>query len=352
MPDHRGHRVNRIPAQVGRRAVAGDASRDDLPAHRSLVAVDQIEPRGLGDDREVRPVRGPGEVVGADVGELLIDRGGEEDGRRPARALDDEPFEGEQHRGHPALHVARPAAIEPAALDDRPERVDRHAVGRDGVLMGVEEDRALRAGRLVPREHVVAPRRDRLPLDRDAALAEPRLEVVRDPALEEARPVERTAHRVDAGDGHEVGQQAGHGVQGKAPRGGSGGRGVAPRSYRRGPAASSVLPGRGTAARRRRGAMLVWKDDDRNVSVAASARQSLETPGRRAAAKAGIPRNRRRFPLFRRAYILESHKSPWETARPAAVPPLFDREGQPTDERVDQLTDTARRHPFGPVRPG
>ena len=72
----------------------------------------------------------------------------------------------DEHRRHAPLDVARASAVEPALRDRRLERRDRHPVGRHGILMGVEEDRPPRRRGLVPRQQVVAARRDRLPLDR------------------------------------------------------------------------------------------------------------------------------------------------------------------------------------------
>ncbi len=215
------------------------------------------------------------------MGELLVDRAGHDDRRRPRGPLRDQPGEGEQHRRHPALDVARPPAVEPAALHDGPERVDRHAVGRHGVLVGVEEDRPFRVRRLVPREDVVAPGAIVLPLDSGRLSSRnQRLEIVGHPPLRGTGPVEGPAHRVDAGDGDEVGQQAGHGVQGAAPRCESAVAGSRADLHRRGRAASAdATRPRGPPAARR-GAMLAWKDDDRIAPVATFGTASrLSGPG-------------------------------------------------------------------------
>ena len=56
-----GHPVDRVLAQLGRRGVAGDAPGPDLPPDRPLVAVDDVEQRRLGDDRQVGPVAAVGQ---------------------------------------------------------------------------------------------------------------------------------------------------------------------------------------------------------------------------------------------------------------------------------------------------
>ncbi len=49
-------------------------------------------------------------------------------------------------------------------------------------------------------------------------------------------------------------------------------------------------------------------------------------------------------PCFRRAYVLESHKSS-RAPHARSRPHISSREGQRSDERIAQLTDPARRHP-------
>ena len=102
-----------------------------------------------------------------DVGELLIHRAGHEDRRGTGRALRHQPGEGVQHRGQSPLDVTRAPAVQPIPVDAGIEWRDRHAVGRDGVLMGVPEEGSPWpvARRVVPGDDVVPSGRDGLPLE-------------------------------------------------------------------------------------------------------------------------------------------------------------------------------------------
>ena len=209
---HAGHVVDRVVAQMRLRAVRGDArasySRQraaplwatttlscvgsatiaasgtrgkscDRPAgggsFRSVAAVGQLARIGR------RPVRRPGEAV------LFVDRAGHDDGRPARRLFLGQPRHGRDHRRHAALDVARPAAIQPAAVDLGRERLDRHAFDGHRVLMGLEHhDLAAALRRHVAidaRDDVVAQRRDRVPLDRQSQPAKQRLQVARHAVL-------------------------------------------------------------------------------------------------------------------------------------------------------------------------
>ena len=216
--DHAGHAIDGVVPQLRRRAVAGHAAGPDLAAGGPLVPVDQVERGRLGHDGEVDPRRILREVRRAGVGEFLVDRAGHDHRRRAGGAFAGQAGERGEHGRHAPLDVARAPAIHPAVADRRVERVDGHAVGRHGVLVCVEEDHASGVG-VEPGDDVVPPGADRVAAARDAQVAEEADEVLRDRRLAEPRPDQRPAHRVDAGDGDQVGQQAGHGVHGRAPAG-------------------------------------------------------------------------------------------------------------------------------------
>ena len=145
--DDAAHPVDRVDAQVrasscGRRRPGSGSSSAPPPCGSG---------RGrAGSARRRSPGRPRGAVSASrdepGVGELLVDRAGQDHRRRARRAArGTSRAKADEHRRHPPLDVARAPAVEPAPLDPRRERVDRHPVGRHGVLMDVEEDRPPRA---------------------------------------------------------------------------------------------------------------------------------------------------------------------------------------------------------------
>ena len=212
--DDVGHAIDRVDAELGRRAVAGHSPDADLPAHRALVVIDHVEPGRLRHDRQVGAERGCCQLRGAGVRELFIDRASHDHRRRSFGPFAHQPRKGHEHRRHPALDVTRPAAVQPPPLDRGRERRDRHPIGGHRVLMGIEEERGPAPGRLVSRDQVIAPCRDRPPLTGDAQLAKPALEVVGHPRFKEPRAAERPAHRVHTRGCDEVQQQASHVIHG------------------------------------------------------------------------------------------------------------------------------------------
>ena len=83
------------------------------------------------------------------------------------RPLSHQASERQEHGRHRALDVARPAAIEAAALDRGNERGNGHAPDRHRVLMDVKEDAAASARVVIPGQQIVAIGGDGLTLERE-----------------------------------------------------------------------------------------------------------------------------------------------------------------------------------------
>ena len=125
---------------------------------------------------------------------------------------------GAEHGGHAALDVAGAAAVQPAVVDAAAERINGHIVGRHRVLMGLEQESAASARQLQAGNNVVAQRSNGLALAGDAQAAEEMFRGRPDAVFEEVVPLERPAHRVDAGQPHQVLQQPGGFVHGFSER--------------------------------------------------------------------------------------------------------------------------------------
>ena len=128
-------RVRRVP----RVRLEGDARPDDADGDDVHAAV-----RRLGDQRRVglRPGEDGGER--AVPAALLLDHALVDEPARK-RARGERGLDAEEHRGHSALHVARPAAVHATVCDLGAERLLRPAVdrlGADDVHMPVEDERA------------------------------------------------------------------------------------------------------------------------------------------------------------------------------------------------------------------
>ena len=149
------------------------------------MGVHDLQTGRLGDDGEVRPQALLHQLLDAEKRVLLVHGAGQDHVGRARRLLADEPGERGQHGGHPALHVARPAAVELAVADLAAERVDRHPVHRHRVLVDFEQNRRAAPRRLVPGDDVVAQRGDRSALVRHAEVAEEPFQVVGDAVLVE-----------------------------------------------------------------------------------------------------------------------------------------------------------------------
>ena len=158
----RRHVIDRVVAHVRLRAVRGHAARRASPACGAFMSDDDIELRRLGHNRRIRharqqfrppgrrrqlravatvggfarisrrPVRRAGEAV------LFIDRADQHDRRPAGWLLFGQPGDRRNHRRHAAFDVARAAAIQPASVDLRLERLDRHSLDGHRVLMGLQ----------------------------------------------------------------------------------------------------------------------------------------------------------------------------------------------------------------------
>ena len=177
------------------------------------MGVDHVQASRLSHDRFERPLAFTAQVrlrqsLHAEKSEFFVHGASHHDARGAGRLLADNAGEGREHSRHAGLHVTGAAAVKAAVFDAGAERVDGHAVGRHRVLMHFEDEGALRVGRLVPGEDVVALRGRRLSFPADAEAAEEIFEKGGNAAFEEVWPGEIAAHRVDAGQRHEVAQQA------------------------------------------------------------------------------------------------------------------------------------------------
>lgn len=199
----------------------------DPPADRTLVLRHQVETGGFGHDRQRgaspddpagrgvggdgvgrRRIPEAGQRLGSGKSELLVDGRGEHDAGPAFTGPRDQSLEGGKHRGHAPLHVAGTAAIHPAIPDHRHERLDRHVVRRDGVLVGVPEDhRGTRDRGVDPGEHVVAAGSHRLAGPGQPDLREVLDEEVGHPPLEIFGAGYVPPHRIHARATHEVGEQ-------------------------------------------------------------------------------------------------------------------------------------------------
>ena len=132
-----------VDAEVRAGAVGGDAGERDVGPDEPLVAGDEVQPGGFGDDRGVDGEAGGPQVgqdlLGADRGVLLVGDEGEHDVAAVRVAVD---TGGGDHQGGDAgLHVVAASAVQPAAVDGRVERVAVVADEADGVEVPVEHDR-------------------------------------------------------------------------------------------------------------------------------------------------------------------------------------------------------------------
>ena len=182
-------------------------ARLDLGPRESFVPDTDLQVRRLGHDRGVgAPFRD--EHVGPDARVLLVDDRRDDQAALAEAAIAREP-RGIDHRGHAALHVLRPAAVEPAAPLDGIERRG-HAVDADGVDVPAQHQRAPRLAAIEHADHVGPPRRRLLHLD-----VEPEPAHVTGDRLRDLRFAGGAGHerRVDRIDRHELAKQSDAGIR-------------------------------------------------------------------------------------------------------------------------------------------
>jgi hypothetical protein len=130
-----------VDTLLGLRRVRGAPLESHLDEGVAPQGLRQREPRGLTDDGDVGLDAETRECIehgqGAQAGVLLVGHQGEHDPTgQPAAG---EFLGGDDHRGHPALHVAGTPPLETVAVDPRPERIV-HALDPDGVEVAGQDD--------------------------------------------------------------------------------------------------------------------------------------------------------------------------------------------------------------------
>ena len=152
------------------------------------MSVNDVQTGRFGDDGPSRPNAGLDQPLHAEERVFFVDRASQDEIGSARGFLARQPGERGQHRRHASFDVAGATPIQPAILDPRGKRINRHIIGRHRVLMNFEKNRGVGPSRRIDTgDDVIAQRRHRLPLVAYPQAAEKIFQIGGDPMLVDLR---------------------------------------------------------------------------------------------------------------------------------------------------------------------